>query len=107
MWEWIKNQIYQRYLALDNCGNAWIFCGYADESISSRCFRRNDIRIVRVCEIVVDAVHYPFQGPDHCKNAYIRDVQGKQLPPHFYAKAIEMGIKIDRSRIGDLVEVSK
>lgn len=108
MWAFLKEWVYQSYLALDNFGNAFLFFGSADESISSRCFRLNHIKAYRVLEIAVDAGHYPFQGAEHCKKAYIRDVLGRQMPRHFYNKAIAMGIyPIDPSKLGDLVEMPK
>lgn len=106
--KFLKEWAYQSYLSWDNALNATLFAGSADESISSRCFRLNHIRAYRVLEIAIDAGHYPFQGADHCKKAYLRDALGRQKPREFYKKAIEMGVwPLDPDKLGDLVELPK
>lgn len=96
----IKEWLYQASLGLDNFTNALVFFGSADESISGRCFRLNHITAYRVAEVGVNTLFYLFQGADHCKHAYIKDVLGRQLPKHFYDKAIAMGLQIDPNKLG-------
>lgn len=107
IWKFLKEWVYQSTLGLDNFINAFIFFGSADESISGRCFRLNHIKAYRYAEIVINFGFWPFQGWEHCKKAYIKDVLGRQLPKHFYKKAIEMRIEIDPSKLGTDIEMPK
>ena len=49
---------------------------------------------------VVNAIFYPFQGPGHCENAYIKEVLGRHLSQRFYEDAIRMNIAFDAAHLG-------
>jgi len=103
MWRLFKEWVYQVTIALDQQANA-ILGGSADETMSSRCFRLHHIPTYRVLEKIVNALFLPFQGPDHCKHAYEKEVLGRQLPYRFYDLAIGMNIQYDKDKLGDKVE---
>ena len=100
----MKEWVYQVFIALDQLANT-LLNGSADETISSRCFRLNHIRAYRVAEIFVNCLFFPFQGWDHCRNAYIKEVLGRQLPYEFYDLAVQMNIQHDKDRLGDRVQI--
>ena len=100
----MKEWVYQVFIALDQLANT-LLNGSADETISSRCFRLNHIKAYRVAEIFVNCLFFPFQGWDHCRNAYIKEVLGRQLPYEFYDLAVQMNIQHDKDRLGDRVQI--
>lgn len=99
MGNWIKEYIYQNFIALDQSVNV-ILAGSADETMSSRCYRLNHIRTYRILELIVNVMFRPFQGPDHCLHAYEKEVLGRQLPTKFYDDAIEMNLQYDKDHLG-------
>lgn len=72
--------LYQVVIAFDQLVNA-IFGGMADETISARSYRLNYRYPYKVYEKFINAVFYPFQGPDHCYYAYLKEFNGMQRPP--------------------------
>ena len=106
MWRLFKEWIYQVTIAFDQQINTFVG-GSADETMSCRCFRLNHIRTYRVLESIINVGFSPFQGPDHCKHAYLKEVLGRQLPYKFYDLAIAMNIQYDKDKLGDLVEIPK
>ena len=66
-------------IALDQLVNT-IFGGWADETISSRAWRkRGDGRGWALLRKVIDAIF--FWQKDHCKTAYESELQRRHLPP--------------------------
>lgn len=55
-------------IAFDQLINA-ILGGYADESISARCWRLSPCQPYSTLRIVIDFLFRPF-GKDHCRKAY-------------------------------------
>jgi len=102
----MKEWFYQVFIGLDQFVNT-LLAGSADETISSRCYRLNHIRAYRVAEIFVNALFFPFQGSDHCRNAYVKEVLGRQLPYEFYDLAVAMNIQYDKAKLGDKIEMPK
>ncbi len=51
--------------------------------------------------------HILRQGPNHCENAYIKDVLGRHLPHRFFDEAIRMNLEFDRNKLGNLAGVPK
>ena len=102
----MKEWLYQVFIGLDQFVNT-LLNGSADETISSRCYRLNHIKAYRLGEIFVNALFFLFQGPDHCRNAYIKEVLGRQLPYEFYDLALEMNIQYDNAKLGDKIEMPK
>ena len=102
----IAEQLYQIFIWVDQGLNVFPLMGSADETMSSRCFRMNHIPAYRYLEIFVNKLYYPFQGLEHCRNAYMKEVRGRQLPDDFFDKAIAMGIfPTDPDKLGDMVRV--
>lgn len=54
---------------------------WADETISSRCGRLGHRYPYKFYKVVIDALFYPFQGPNHCINAYEKEKQRYNFPP--------------------------
>jgi hypothetical protein len=77
-----KEWVYQVTIALDQLVNS-IFNGSADETISSRCFRLNARNPYKWMEKAVNLLFQPFQGPDHCRRAYLKELNGRQRPQDF------------------------
>lgn len=94
----MKEWLYQVFIALDQLANT-LLDGSADETISSRCFRLNHIKAYRVAEIFVNVLFFLFQGWDHCRNAYIKEVLGRHMPSKFYDLAVEMNVEFDRNML--------
>lgn len=71
----------QKLIALDQFINAWLFGGWADETISSRAYRNSAQgnkkwdRFMRA----IDAMF--FWQPRHCETSYKREQARMQLPP--------------------------
>lgn len=74
------------FYALDELLNA-VFRGSPRETVSSRCYRLNHIPAYRFLEVILNAVAYPFTGPDHCKRSYLNIANGTYLPWQFFEKA--------------------
>lgn len=92
---------YQLFIALDQTLN--VLCdGTADETISSRCYRTRFLPHIEKWRVRIDWVfeHILRQGPDHCKNAYIKEVLGRHLSQRFYDEAILMNIAFDVAHLG-------
>ena len=108
MWASIKEYGYQLFVAEDQRLNV-IVGGTADETFSSRCYRTRFIPFFDKAMKVVDFI-FQFillQGPDHCKNAYIKEVLGRHLSQRFYDDAISMNIRFDNEKLGKLIEMPK
>lgn len=74
-WRW------QILLAYDQLINTF-FLGWADESISSRTYRRSLKKSCVSCKFVlklIDSIF--FWTPNHCKQAYESEKNRSQLPP--------------------------
>jgi hypothetical protein len=69
--------IKQLLIAFDQFINA-LFGGWADETISSRCWRLRHKPVYNLLRRVIDGV--PFFGKDHCKNAYLSEIKRLQSP---------------------------
>jgi hypothetical protein len=95
VWPMIEEYLYQLFIALDQLLNV-ATGGTADETLSSRCYRLNEYQIYRFLEIGVNALFYLFQGKDHCKNAYIKEVNGRHLSTKFFERAYAMNLEYDR-----------
>ena len=81
-----KHGIYQIFIVIDQLlnvllGNPFSPQTWADETWSSRCGRLGHRQPYKVWRIVIDALFYPFQGPNHCRNAYLKERARIQAPP--------------------------
>ena len=58
--------------------------GYADETLSARCYRAHrDGKIMgKLFMPLIDLLFF-WQGPDHCKNAYIKEFERKNYPDEY------------------------
>ena len=80
----------QVLLALDQLLNALIppidgTIGYADETLSARAYRAHrDGKILgKLFMPLIDLVFGLWQGPNHCKNAYIKEFERKNYPEEY------------------------
>lgn len=86
MWQRLKHGAYQGFIVIDQLLN-WLLAPlsletWADETFSSRCGRLGYSRYpYKVYRVIVDALFWPFQGPDHCWRAYQKELDRIQLPP--------------------------
>ena len=81
-----KHGLTQLFIALDQLANVlfgWPFSKetWADETISSRCGRLGHRYPYKFYKPIIDAMCYPFQGPNHCVNAYRKELTRYQFPP--------------------------
>ena len=90
-WKLLKAYGEQVLIALDQLANALIppldgTIGYADETLSARCYRAHrDGKILgRMFMPVIDLLFF-WQGPGHCRNAYIKEFARKNYPDEYRA----------------------
>ena len=95
----IKEWGVQIFLALDQLANVLPppidgTVGYADETLSARCYRAHrDGKIMgKLFMPLIDLLFF-WQGPGHCKNAYIKEFERKNYPDEYRA-----GVPIFESR---------
>ena len=69
----------QVLIALDQFVNT-LFCGYADETLSSRAYRHAEIKKDRRWPMVIINALFFWQD-EHCKRAYESEIERAQLPP--------------------------
>ena len=69
--------------------------GYADETLSARCYRahRDGKRLGLWFMPPIDWVFGLWQGPNHCRNAYIKEFERKNYPTEYHG-----GVPIFESR---------
>lgn len=79
----------QVFLAVDQLVNALIppldgTVGYADETLSARCYRAHrDGKIMgKLLMRPIDLLFF-WQGPGHCKNAYIKEFERQNYPSEY------------------------
>lgn len=89
----------QVFIAVDQLANALIppldgTVSYADETLSARAYRAHrDGKIMgRVLMPIIDLLFF-WQGPNHCRNAYIKEFARKNYPDEYRA-----GVPIFESR---------
>jgi hypothetical protein len=72
----------QILISVDQLINTFPFFGMADETLSARCWRnRNNSLYWQGLRILVDTVF--FFDNDHCYNAWLAEVENKQLPKDY------------------------
>ncbi len=89
MWEGLKHNFLQFWIALDQLLNVLIsillnpfsFENWADETISSRCGRLGHRYPYKALRVVIDFCFEPWQGPNHCWNAYLKERARYNFPP--------------------------
>lgn len=81
----------QVFIAFDQLVNTLIppldgTVSYADETLSARCYRAHrDGKILgKLFMPVIDLLFF-WQGPGHCKNAYIKEFARKNYPDEYRA----------------------
>lgn len=89
-WRLMKAWGEQILLWLDQGANVLIppldgTIGYADETLSARCYRAHrDGKIFgRMFMPPIDWLFGLWQGPGHCKNAYIKEFERKNYPDEY------------------------
>lgn len=104
----VKEYGYQNSIGIDQLLNT-ICNGSADETLSSRCWRTRFLPHIERWRVRIDWFfqHVLRQGPDHCKNTYIKEVLGRQLPYRFYDEAIAMNIRFDNEHLGPDIRMPK
>ena len=80
----------QIFIAVDQLANALIppldgTVRYADETLSARSYRawRDGKILGRLTMRPINALFF-WQGPDHCKNAYIKEFARKNYPTEYH-----------------------
>ena len=88
-WKLLKAYGEQVFIALDQLANALIpplegTVSYADETLSARCYRAHrDGKVMgKVFMPLIDLLFF-WQGPGHCKNAYIKEFERKNYPDEY------------------------
>lgn len=87
LWKRVKHGLYQGAIVIDQFIN-WLCAPlsletWADETISSRCGRLGHRYPYKAYKVVIDALfeHICRQGPNHCVNAYQKELTRYQFPP--------------------------
>ena len=98
-WQLLKAYGAQVFIAADQLLNALIppidgTLSYADETLSARSYRahRDGKLFGKITMPVIDLLFF-WQGPGHCKNAYIKEFERKNYPEEYRA-----GVPILESR---------
>lgn len=85
----IRHGGYQLAIALDQLLNVALNPlsreSWADETMSSRCWRQRHRYPYKAYRVVIDALFWPIQGADHCENAFRKEREGRHLPPELRA----------------------
>ena len=88
-WQLLKAYGVQVFIAVDQLLNALIppidgTVGYADETLSARAYRAHrDGKILgKLFMRPIDLLFF-WQGPGHCKNAYIKEFERKNYPDEY------------------------
>lgn len=71
--------IRQILIAIDQLINA-VFGGWADETLSARCWRCRYIQPFKTLQPVIDRL---FFDPAHCVDSYLSERKRSQLPPEY------------------------
>ena len=74
---WLK----QVAVAVDQLVNALTPGGWADETISARCWRLRQRRGWNVARLVIDTIL--FFDPNHCEESYISEQKRTQCAPEY------------------------
>lgn len=77
-------------IAVDQLLNT-ICGGYADETVSSRCWRLRDYQPYRILRAVIDGLF--FWQKDHCQTAYESERKRMQLPPELRGQNLNQSIE--------------
>lgn len=79
----------QVFIAVDQLANALIppldgTVSYADETLSARAYRahRDGKMLGKLFMPLIDMLFF-WQGPGHCKNAYIKEFERKNYPDEY------------------------
>lgn len=79
----------QAFIAFDQLVNALIppiggTLSYADETLSARSYRAHrDGRLLgKISMPIIDLLFF-WQGPGHCKNAWLKEIERRNLPPEY------------------------
>lgn len=70
----------QVLIALDQLANALLFFGWADETISARCWRQRHKWQWCIARVLVDQLFALLGDKDHCRTSYESERAGTQLP---------------------------
>ena len=81
----LKTYLYNLAVMLDQAVNT-ILCGFPDETISARAYRRasDGIRWGIVARKVIDTIF--FFDPNHCYESYKSEHHRRQMPPEYREK---------------------
>lgn len=85
----LKEYGIQVFIAVDQLVNALIppidgTISYADETLSARSYRahRDGKLLGKLTMPIIDALFF-WQGPDHCRNAYIKEFERQNYPSEY------------------------
>ena len=67
-------------IAVDQLANV-ILRGWPDETLSARCGRLGHRSPYKYWMIIIDTIFHPFQGPNHCVNAFEKEKTRYHFPP--------------------------
>ena len=90
-WRLLRAYGEQCFIAFDQLLNALVppidgTVGFADETLSARCYRahRDGKRMGLLFMRPIDFL-FAWQGPEHCKKAYIKEFERKNFPDEYRA----------------------
>ena len=90
-WALLKEYGVQLFIAVDQLLNALIppidgTVSWADETLSARSYRAHrDGKIFGKLTMPVIDLMFFWQGPNHCRNAYIKEFERKNYPEEYRA----------------------
>lgn len=83
----MQDYLLQILIAIDQLANALLF-GFADETLSSRAYRadQKDLIFGKIFRPCIDFIFF-FQE-EHCHQAYLEEIDKRQLPPDLFKKRL-------------------
>ena len=75
----IRHYLWQLVIGFDQLINAALG-GWADETFSARCWRRRGRCFWNILRCLLDLAFRPFDGPNHCRQAYENELARRHSP---------------------------
>lgn len=90
----------QTLIAIDQVLNTLVNRGFADETLSARCFRMTDVsRGWNRAHKIVDWVFWHFfRDYNHCYNSYLSEMRRKHLPIEYRTSRLHAAFLMPEER---------
>ena len=83
----LMSWLLQVLIAIDQLGNALLFAGWADETISARAWRQRAKWQWRIARLLIDGLFRLFGSADHSRQSFDSEATGQHLPQELRRKS--------------------